>query len=406
MHKINKNYLTAGIIGLSLLGSSVAFADGFSMNDSGGLTYGSKKDPYWISLGGQLKFDGVVFQGNNRSRGTEFKSNSLNMRTAAFSVDGGFGHNWSYTFSFEMDGSTSGQRKLSLEDAYVTYDFGNNFTMSFGQINPGFSLENTASGKWIPFMERSTPTQVFGPSALGLGASINTWSDCWSLNFSARVPKQGQTVSGTQGSDRWSTSARLTVLPYQQGDNRLQLGVSGHYENKAGVSFSTLPEVRARRATAIVNTGTINSKNLYTYSAEISGQSGPAYAEVEYQKVNVNRPSSQNLGRVKFDGYHAQVAYVLTGESRAYNPKNGTFNKVTPATEGGAYEVAARYSYLNLNDKDVRGGSMRNVTVGLNWYANKNVRITANYIRSMQKENSNGPKRNLNIFGARFQVVL
>ena len=34
----------------------------------------------------------------------------------------------------------------------------------------------------------------------------------------------------------------------------------------------------------------------------------------------------------------------------------------------GAFEIAIRYSRLNLNDLNIRGGEQRNTSIALNWY--------------------------------------
>ena len=46
----------------------------------------------------------------------------------------------------------------------------------------------------------------------------------------------------------------------------------------------------------------------------------------------------------------------------------------------GAWEVAARYGAVDLNDGPVRGGEHTSLTLGVNWFLNQNVRLTANYI--------------------------
>ena len=57
--------------------------------------------------------------------------------------------------------------------------------------------------------------------------------------------------------------------------------------------------------------------------------------------------------------------------SRPFDPGRGGW---------GAWEIAARYSTIDLNDKDIFGGRQENVTLGLNWYANSNIRFMLDYI--------------------------
>jgi len=41
--------------------------------------------------------------------------------------------------------------------------------------------------------------------------------------------------------------------------------------------------------------------------------------------------------------------------------------------------VGTRYTYLDLDDRGVNGGRLNDVTVGLTWYWNPNVRLQVNY---------------------------
>jgi phosphate-selective porin OprO/OprP len=68
----------------------------------------------------------------------------------------------------------------------------------------------------------------------------------------------------------------------------------------------------------------------------------------------------------------AQLSYFLTGEERRYVDRQSVFGRVAirdPVSFGrgtwGAWELTARYSYLDFDDAEVRGGSMSDVTIGL-----------------------------------------
>ena len=45
----------------------------------------------------------------------------------------------------------------------------------------------------------------------------------------------------------------------------------------------------------------------------------------------------------------------------------------------GAWQVGARYNYLCLNDRQVNGGVLNGMTLGLNWLINPNTRVYFNY---------------------------
>jgi phosphate-selective porin OprO/OprP len=53
-----------------------------------------------------------------------------------------------------------------------------------------------------------------------------------------------------------------------------------------------------------------------------------------------------------------------------------------PCSGCGAWEVAARLSYIDLSDENIRGGRLTDVTLGINWYLNPYCKFVGNYIHA------------------------
>jgi phosphate-selective porin OprO/OprP len=69
----------------------------------------------------------------------------------------------------------------------------------------------------------------------------------------------------------------------------------------------------------------------------------------------------------------------------------------------GAWEVAARVSYVNVTDADIAGGRLTDLTLGVNWYWNPNAKLQFNYIHAFARAVAAGPT-NADIFALRASV--
>jgi phosphate-selective porin OprO/OprP len=163
------------------------------------------------------------------------------------------------------------------------------------------------------------------------------------------------------------------------------------------LTLNDRPELRID-PTSLISTGAIaNVSSAQVYSVEAAGTYGPLFVQGEYFWFNIQRDANTGLPPIgapdlKFQGGYGQVGYVLTGESHPYNAAAAAYGGIKPARPfdlngggWGAWEIAARYSTMDLNNligttTGVAGGRQNVITVGLNWYANNNVRLMFDYL--------------------------
>ncbi len=188
----------------------------------------------------------------------------------------------------------------------------------------------------------------------------------------------------------------MTFAPIAESERFAHLGVAVGYRDPAdtGVRFRERPETHATD-TRLVDTGTLAGvADLARYGLEGAVGVGAASLQGEYYRVALDAPA---LDDPTFGGWYLQTSWFATGESRRYNARRGRFERVRPARplgrDGGfgAVELAARLSAVDLSDAAVRGGEERNLTLGVNWYANANVRFMANYVRVLDLEATADP---------------
>ncbi|MGL6094833.1 MAG: porin, partial [Fimbriiglobus sp.] len=141
-----------------------------------------------------------------------------------------------------------------------------------------------------------------------------------------------------------------------------------------------------------VDTGFVPTDWHQELAGEVLWVRGPLSVQAEYIYMPLWTTSA---GTRSFHGCYAFASWFLTGEHRPYRRDNGTLDRVIPdrdavntedgkrfATGHGAWEVAVRLSHIDLDDGPTRGGRLTDLTVGVNWYLNPFLRVTANYIRA------------------------
>jgi phosphate-selective porin OprO/OprP len=292
-----------------------------------------------------------------------------------------------------------------------------------------FSLERVTQNRNNTFMERSL-VDTFAPARnMGIMTYGNTENELatWAIGTF-------RTNSDNTGNDSFDSGQALTMratwLPWwdDASDGRfyMHLGAAYSYRDAYNdqVRFRNTPEIRKQQpanvlgpvkvppsnyqngvpspfAPIFVDTGNISANNFQLFDPEFALIMGPLSLQSEYAFAMVDQIGGPSLF---FNGYMAQVSYFLTGEHRPYDRKLGIHKRMEPfedffrvrtASRGiqtglGAWEIAARFSNIVLNDANIKGNNLTDFTIGLNWYINPYTRWKFNYVHAFLQDDRVG----------------
>jgi len=228
--------------------------------------------------------------------------------------------------------------------------------------------------------------------------SYTRWGHQWQSSVGVFGQPAGD-VDATGRSQGYAATGRVTFAPLL-GDRRLiHLGVAASRRTPDAadaVADSNQVRFRARPETDVsqarfVTTGKIKNVDYTTFlNGEFAAVAGPASLQAEYTQTQAHRLG--DLATASFSGGYVSASYFLTGESRPYVVSEGEFDRIQPRSSRGAWEVAARYSGIDLNDYSpgvsILGGKAANYTIGVNWYINTNFKWMINYVHVQNDKNA------------------
>lgn len=309
-------------------------------------------------------------------------------RRARLEVSGGLSPEWDYKLQLDFS-----PEDPELKDGYLRYSGVDSSRIWLGSFKQPFSLEELTSSKYITFIERALPN-IFAPSRR-LGAGFQHWGE----RYMVFAGVHGDEVnSNEEGS---GANARIVFTPIRDEQAVLHLGLGVGWEQFDGDSVRLRQRPEAHQdSTRLVDTGTLTGVDDVTrWGLEAAYARDRLSAQAEYLGVDVNRSGAEDLS---FDGYYLYLSYFLTDDSRPYKAKDAGFDRVKPSGSRGAWELAARFSNLDLSDADVLGGEEDNLTIGVNYYATPHLRFSANYIAVNTDEAAGDDDPNILVFRAQF----
>ena len=330
-----------------------------------------------INVGGRIQVDAAYFDDDvtDLDSGTEF-------RRARLFAEGDIAENWGYKLQLEF---ATGDALIA--DGFVSYGLAGG-KLILGQSKVPFSLEEVTSSKYITFMERSAVVNTFAP-ARRVGAMW--YKTAGKMHYGAGMFGQNSNLD-VDGDEGLGIGGRFTYAPILRDENVLHFGVNASLQEPTDtdantVRFCARPAAHVTR-TCLIDTGDITGVNNTSYlGLEAAYVNGPFSAQAEWIGAGVNRDASAG-GDLDFAGYYGFVSWFITGETRPYN--GGRFNRVTPKSKRGAWEIAARYQGIDLTHGNITGGEQETITLGVNYYVNRNLRFMFNYSSADVTDGING----------------
>jgi phosphate-selective porin OprO/OprP len=291
-----------------------------------------------------------------------------------------------------------------------------------GQWKQPFGLEEITSYRFNPFLERAS-VFLFKPFRR-IGVGFYDWSEDERVVWAISTVRAGQDQYGGDLGDAGGAAvvARLAGSPVYEDDGRsvLHFGTSYWVADPAndlarfGVFGGNSPEFALIQGTAVtpsfVDTGNIPTNFFHAFQVEAALVEGPFSLQTEVVTTYLSQIGGPP---VRFWGGYVFATYFLTGEHRVYNRRQGAFDRIIPHRDfnpckygtwsGGAWELAARLSHVDLTNQNIVGGRLTDVTLGINWYLNPYAKLMFNWIHASLHRPPFGPS-NADVYAIRAQV--
>ena len=343
----------------------------------------SVSKPFRLKVGGRIHLDGALLFGEKRLEDAVGELDSdIELRRAWLDASGRILlDRLEYKVQFGGSGSDFGVGDNYLDLLNLRL-LGN---MRLGTFKEPFGLEEMTSSNDITFLERSL-TNTFGSSrSVGIMAYDHLFS--WRVALALGLFRGINDLEREDKDRAYDLTCRITALPWYEdnGNKLLHLGLAFSYRFPTNneVRFRSRPEVHL--APWLVDTDVLAADEMSLVGAEAALVKGPTSLQTEVMYASLVTPDRANP---KFSAFYLMATHFLTGEKRPYRSLSGTFGRVTPATRflrdggPGAWEVALRYSHLDLNGVNIHGGTLDDISVGVNWYLNSYSRLMWNYVFS------------------------
>lgn len=305
---------------------------------------------------------------------TKYNTNGLILNDTRFGFQVSFAEKWAAKCELQF-----GSKAAKFRDLWISYKLSDNATVKAGNYFQPFGAKVLGSLNY-KFIENARADNAITPDRK-IGITYSYISDL--LHLTGGLASNGD-VDAPSTNQGVIVAAKGIIRPILDDHTVLHIGVAGMFTKQDGVTTSykaTMPETFSSSTHTLISQ-TVDAGNAWRYEAEALFITGPFYIEGHYLGSLANvRNTSNNFNAT---GLYAQAGFLLIGDQEKYNKKTG----LAATAPAGSLELLARVNYLKLEYPDVANTekSETDITIGLNYFINKNLNIRGNYVYAKVKD--------------------
>ena len=376
----------------------------FNVYWSNGLKAESKNGEFKLKMGGRIQNDMMMISQDDSLNSHFDAQNGVEFRRARLYTSGTLYKNVEFKLQVDFAGGVA-----IIKDAYLQLSkipiVGN---LKVGNFKEPSGLAMLTSSNFLTFMER--PLGNSFDNDRNIGAMIYNQHFDQRLSWYAGYFYPTDNTGKYQG-NKYNLVFRLAGLPYynvDEGYKVLHIGASYAYQfhDNTEIKYGVRPEAHLAPKYLTLNVDELKSATDINGELIFIFNSLTLEGEFTYESLAKGNNSTLSNDIYNIFAYAGSISWFITGEHKNYVKSKTYFDKVNPNKNfgkdggAGAFEIALRYSSINLDDADLNGGKMSDITAGLNWYLNPGTKVALNYIYSDVKTLGKA-----NIFQMRFQVL-
>jgi phosphate-selective porin OprO/OprP len=366
-----------------------------------GFTFSTADTNFVATFHGLVQMDSRTFFANPKlPTGTD----GFLLRRARPIFSGTVFKDFDFNFTPEFGGST-----VQIVDAYLNYRYDSLIQLELGKFKPPVGLEALQNEQYTSFNERSLVSDLL--PYRDIGAELHGDLGGGILSYAAGIfngsPDLNTTTVNTALNNGKAFDGRVFTQPFKGSSviplQGLGFGVAGTYQHDDHLTTELTP--------GYVTDG---QEKFFTYGSNVFADGthwrispqgyyyyGPFSLLGEYavsaQRVNGGTVTGAKPVTLENTAWEIDGGWVLTGEDAGYNGVTPLHPFSLHNGNWGAFQIVARYANLDVDNDAFHDGfasasttgtfaasaaEARAWSVGLNWYLNRNVRVSTSFSRT------------------------